>query len=99
MIIDINEVPEIKKGKIPNKLLAKLIDEHQKTLSKYNKLDKYFFNDESIVEKQRLLKDSLNNIIIASYPRYITILNSGCFMSSEINYNVNEGLDIINKKY
>ncbi len=94
MIIDIDEVPEIKKGKIPNKLLAELIDEHQKTLSKYNKLDKYFFNDESIVEKQRLLKDSLNNIIIASYPRYITILNSGCFMSSEINYNVNEEIDI-----
>jgi len=94
MIIDINEVPEIKKGKIPNQLLAELINEHQQILSRYQKLDKYFFNDESIVEKQRLLKDSLNNIIIASYPRYITILNSGCFMSSEINYNVNEGIDI-----
>lgn len=94
MIIDINEVPEIRKGIIPNNLLAKLISEHQKTLSRYEKLDKYFFNDESIVEKQRLLKESLNNIVIANYPRYITVMNSGCFMSSEINYNVNEGIDI-----
>lgn len=94
MIIDVSEVPDIKRGIIPNKLLAELIDEHQKTLSRYDRLDKYFFSDESIVEKQRLLKDSLNNIIIASYPRYITILNTGCFMSTEVNYNVNEGVDL-----
>lgn len=94
MIIDVNEVPNIKKGEIPNDVLARLIEEHQKTLSRYTKLDNYFFNDESIVEKQRLLKDSLNNIIIANYPRYITVMNSGCFMSSEINYNVNEGINI-----
>lgn len=94
MIIDISEVPEIKKGIIPNDILAELITEHQKTLSRYQKLDKYFFDDESIVEKQRLLKDSLNNIVMANYARYITVLNSGCFMSSEVNYNVNEGINI-----
>lgn len=94
MIIDITEVPEIGKGIIPNKVLANLIAEHQKTFDRYKKLDNYFYNDESIVDKQRLLKDSLNNIIIASYPRYITVMNTGCFMSSEINYNVNEGVDI-----
>lgn len=94
MIIDESLVPNLDKGIIPNKVLAELIQEHQKTLGKYKKMDNYFFSDDSIVQKQRLLKDSLNNIIIANYPRYITILNSGCFMSSEIKYNVNKEIDI-----
>ena len=94
MIIDESLVPELNKGIIPNKILAELIEAHQKTLVRYKKLDKYFFSDDTIVEKQRLLKDSLNNIIIAGYPRYITILNSGCFMSSEVKYNVNKEIDI-----
>lgn len=89
-----NEIlEELKNGKVDKKIY-KYIEEHKKKSSKYDMLDNYYNADKSTLKKSRVLASSPNNKIIAAYPRYITMLNTGYFMSNEVSYLVNDDVDI-----
>ena len=95
MIIDRQTIIELEEGKINNKILATLKSYFYENLkkSKYDEADNYYYNKENILNKNRILSGSANNIILSNYARYITELNVGYFMGKEISYNV-EGKSI-----
>ena len=82
MIIDRQTIIEIEEGKINNKILATLKSYFYENLkkSKYDEADNYYYNRENILNKNRILSGSANNIILSNYARYITELNVGYFM-------------------
>lgn len=104
MYITTEILEEINKGNITRdvkEFLENAIELKEKEAKKYSKLEKYFNNDEDILNKNRMLPESANNKILANYARYITTLNVGYFMSEPVNYSVidlpgteEEGIDI-----
>lgn len=95
MIIDDRYIEELDNGIVSRNFLRYIkikIDKIDK--NRINKLEKYYTNDLTTLQKRRVLKTTPNNKVLSNYARYITELNVGYFMSEPILYNVNEEIDI-----
>lgn len=85
-------IEQLNNGVIPRELI-KYIKDYK--VGKYNDLDDYYYARLNILRKERIDPTAPNNKIIANYARYITVLNVGYFMSTELKYTVNdENIDI-----
>ena len=85
-------IEQVNNGVI-SKELKKYIKEYK--TGKYEDLDDYYYAKLNTLKKERIDPTAPNNKIIANYARYITVLNVGYFMSTELKYTVNdENIDI-----
>ena len=93
----LEDIQLLNKGELTDKLLKYVLKKiNDIDSSRIDLLDEYYKNNKSILRKQRLSKTAPNNYILSNYARYITEVNVGYFMSTPINYNVNDSVDIQN---
>lgn len=88
------EIVENLNNGIISKKIYEAINNYKSNLNKYNKADNYYFAKKETLKKSRILEGVPDNKIIAPFARYITVLNVGYFMSNEVNYNVNDEIEI-----
>lgn len=88
----INE--ELIAGGITPQILAKLIEKHQTTYERFNKLYNYYIGEHAIKNRLKVSKDTANNKIIANHAKYITDMIQSYLTGNPVAYSASEEYDI-----
>ena len=89
----INETITENEG-ISVRLIAKLIEKHQREYPRYRKLHDYYIGKHAINDRERESKSVANNKIMCNHAKYITDMIQAYLAGNEITYSVSEGYDI-----
>lgn len=88
----INE--ELISGGITPQILAKLIEKHQTTYERFNKLYNYYIGEHAIKNRLKVSKDTANNKIICNHAKYITDMIQSYLTGNPVAYSASEEYDI-----
>ncbi|NDO19943.1 phage portal protein [Lachnospiraceae bacterium MD329] len=90
MIID----EELIAGGITPQLLAKLIEKHEVSNERYNKLYNYYIGRHGIINRRKAAEGTANNKITANHAKYITDMSQSYLTGNPITYSASEEYDI-----
>lgn len=88
----INE--ELIAGGITPQILAKLIEKHQTTYERFNKLHNYYIGEHAIKNRLKVSKDTANNKITCNHAKYITDMIQSYLTGNPVTYSASEEYDI-----
>lgn len=72
----------------PNlKALTSLLDEHKRTIKRFDKLKNYYDGMHEILNREKEIADLSNNKLIINHAEYITDFATAYFMGNELKYN------------
>ena len=91
-------------GEITTKVILDFIAEHKKQLARYKQLQDYYENKNTILSRQVMPGNSINNKIANNFAGYITDMATGYFAGRPVNYtqsgkDKNNLLEIIQEIY
>lgn len=90
MIID----EELIAGGITPQLLAKLIEKHEVSNERYNKLYNYYIGRHGIMNRRKAAEGTANNKITANHAKYITDMSQSYLTGNPVTYSASEEYDI-----
>lgn len=75
-------------------LLNYCIQEHQKQLSRFEKLSNYYDGEQAIKNRKKENESAPNNKLVVNHAKYVVDMNVGFMVSNPVSYTSPEGQDI-----
>lgn len=79
--------------KLDAKLVKDAIDWNEKYRKRYDKLGNYYLGEQDIFGREKA-DEQINNKVMINHAKYIVDVNTGYFLGSPVDYQVDEGVDI-----
>lgn len=80
----------MKDGSPNKKVLLSLLKEHDKEIKRWDKLEKYYDGEHTILTREKSQKDLSNNKVVVNHAEYISDFATAYFMGNPIKYKVPE---------
>lgn len=79
--------------KLDAKLVKDAIDWNEKYRKRYDKLGNYYLGEQDIFGREKA-DEQINNKVMINHAKYIVDVNTGYFLGSPVDYQVDEDVDI-----
>ena len=76
------------------KLLHEIIDNHEKKLKHYKKLEEYYLGQHAILDRDKEERSVFNNKIVVNHAKYITDISVGYLLGKKVDYQPSKGYNI-----
>ena len=74
-------------GEPTTEIIEKLIEDHEKEVARYKKLQRYYEGNHDILDRKKSDPDKSNNRLVNSYPSYIVDVMQGYFIGKPVTYD------------